>query len=387
MSTANLERELDRLLGRWTGAAVPDFRLFEDPETCDIEIEQRPLVLLGAGSAYARDFAAQAEPGQIVGAIDQRAAGGVLGGMRIETDDILPALRQRHPRLTALVMAESPGADRHFRALCGGLDIPLLGPLHSFRRAGFAMTGVLGMLYDRLTETVLGRQADWPAVAALLADEVSREIFRALLLFRLSFERRYIELALSLGKTAPSSPPWLGDPVRGDHVFVDGGAFDGDTVQDFLDRTGGRYDRIYAFEPDAENFHRLQSRFGAADRVHCIEAALSDEPGILRFSAGSGHSSGLSETGTVTVAAEAVDRVVMVPVTALKLDIEGAEAAALAGAAEQIRRNRPGLAIAAYHRPGDLFDLPRQIAGLVPTYRFALRHHTHWTHDSILYAW
>jgi len=75
------------------------------------------------------------------------------------------------------------------------------------------------------------------------------------------------------------------------------------------------------------------------------------------------------------------------PITALKLDIEGAEAAALAGAAAQIRQNRPGLAIAAYHRPADLFDLPRQIAGLDPTYRFALRHQTHWTHDSILYAW
>ena len=89
----------------------------------------------------------------------------------------------------------------------------------------------------------------------------------------------------------------------------------------------------------------------------------------------------------MTVAAEAIDRIVTRPITALKLDIEGAEAAALAGAAEQIRQNHPGLAIAAYHRPADLFDLPRQIADLGPTYRFALRHQTHWTQDSILYAW
>ena len=343
-------------------------------------------MLLGAGSAYARDFAAQAVPGQIVGAIDRRAAGTILNGTHIEPEAALPALRQRHPRLLGLVMAESVEADCHFRALCSGLDIPLLGPLHSFRRAGFTMTEILGMLYDRQTETMLEHRAEWPTLAAQFADDVSRAVFLAVLLFRLGFERRYLELALSLSQAAPS-PPWLGDPIRGDHVFVDGGAFDGDTVQRFLDLTGGRYDQIYAFEPDPENFRRLRARFGAAERVRCIEAAVSAAPATLRFASGAGHSSGLSETGTVMVAAEAIDRIVTRPITALKLDIEGAEAAALAGAAAQIRQNRPGLAIAAYHRPADLFDLPRQIAGLDPTYRFALRHQTHWTHDSILYAW
>jgi FkbM family methyltransferase len=181
-------------------------------------------------------------------------------------------------------------------------------------------------------------------------------------------------------------PPWLGDPVRDDHVFVDGGAFDGDTVENFLARTGGHYRQIYAIEPDPESFRRLQARFGETPRIRCIEAALSSESAILRFAAGGGHGSAVSQSGTVSVAAKPIDGIVADRVTALKLDIEGAESAALAGAAQQIRENRPGLAIAAYHRPSDIFDLPHQIAELAPSYRLFLRHHTNWSYDTMLYA-
>jgi FkbM family methyltransferase len=377
--------EAGRLLARWRDASVPDFRLFESPETHDVEIETRPLVLLGAGSAYARDFAAQAEHLHLVGAIDQRAAGGELNGLRIETDAALPALRQRYPRLVGLLMAENIGADSHFRTHCASLDIPLLGPLQSFRRSGFAMTGVLGMIYNRQTETVLDRWTEWPEMATLFADDTSREVFFAILLFRLTLNRRYVERALSLTQMAPM-PPWLGDPIRDDHVFVDGGAFDGDTVENFLARTGGRYRQIYAIEPDPESFRRLQARFGETPRIRCIEAALSSESAILRFAAGGGHGSAVSQSGTVSVAAKPIDGIVADRVTALKLDIEGAESAALAGAAQQIRENRPGLAIAAYHRPSDIFDLPHQIAELAPSYRLFLRHHTNWSYDTMLYA-
>lgn len=40
-------------------------------------------------------------------------------------------------------------------------------------------------------------------------------------------------------------------------MFVDGGAFDGDTINGFLQFTQGKFKYIYAFEPDTHNYNKL----------------------------------------------------------------------------------------------------------------------------------
>ena len=52
----------------------------------------------------------------------------------------------------------------------------------------------------------------------------------------------------------------------------------------------------------------------------------------------------------------------------IKMDIEGAEAEALAGAAETIRRFRPRMAISSEHLPGDAREIPRVVRGLLAGY-------------------
>ena len=75
------------------------------------------------------------------------------------------------------------------------------------------------------------------------------------------------------------------------------------------------------------------------------------------------------------------------PCTYLKMDVEGAEREAIAGAAQTIRTYAPKLNIAAYHRSEDFFQLPLLIHALQPSYRLYLRHHPYvpaW--DTNLYA-
>lgn len=70
----------------------------------------------------------------------------------------------------------------------------------------------------------------------------------------------------------------------------------------------------------------------------------------------------------------------------IKMDIEGAEARALDGARRTIARHRPRLAISAYHQPGDLWNLLRQIRSWDLGYRFHLRGHSFNGFDTVLYA-
>ena len=75
------------------------------------------------------------------------------------------------------------------------------------------------------------------------------------------------------------------------------------------------------------------------------------------------------------------------PCTYLKMDVEGAEREAIAGAENTIRQYAPKLNIAAYHRSEDFFQLLLLIHALQPSYRLYLRHHPYvpaW--DTNLYA-
>jgi FkbM family methyltransferase len=80
------------------------------------------------------------------------------------------------------------------------------------------------------------------------------------------------------------------------------------------------------------------------------------------------------------------DRQGLASVDFVKMDIEGAELAALAGATGLLARHRPRLAVSAYHRPAHLWEVPQRIHALNPAYRLFFAHHTPIRWESVCYA-
>ena len=58
----------------------------------------------------------------------------------------------------------------------------------------------------------------------------------------------------------------------------------------------------------------------------------------------------------------------------LRLEIEGAELAALNGARGLISRCRPSMAISAYHKPSDFLDIAAFLREVDLGYRMSVRH-------------
>lgn len=180
--------------------------------------------------------------------------------------------------------------------------------------------------------------------------------------------------------------------LRNDEVFVDGGAFAGDTLEDFLARTGPEFRAYHAFEPDHQNAERLRRRVaelpgavGARIRIH--EAALHARNEMLAFAAEGQPTSKVAPEGAVRVTGVALDTVPFdEPLTFLKLDVEGAEREALAGAREVLARYRPLVAVCVYHGPADLWEIPRRLRGLLPDHRFFLRQHQFDGYEQVCYA-
>lgn len=70
----------------------------------------------------------------------------------------------------------------------------------------------------------------------------------------------------------------------------------------------------------------------------------------------------------------------------IKMDIEGAEMAALEGASQVISKFKPRLAISAYHKPEDLWEIPHKLKALNGGYKLFFGHHSPIQWESVYYA-
>ncbi|MEX2009494.1 MAG: FkbM family methyltransferase, partial [Dongiaceae bacterium] len=172
-----------------------------------------------------------------------------------------------------------------------------------------------------------------------------------------------------------------------DEVYVDGGSFDGDTIRLFIARVHGRFSRVLAFEPDPETFARLRGNFAWDPRIEPINAGLHRRRDVLRFHNDASRGAIFQAEGAIEMPVVALDEVLAGDrVSFIKMNIEGAEIEALAGAAGSIRRWRPKLAISAYHRPSDLWRVAETVHALCPDYDLYLRQHDGGVIETVLYA-
>jgi FkbM family methyltransferase len=227
-----------------------------------------------------------------------------------------------------------------------------------------------------------GRAGEIAAAASVLGDATSRQWFNEVLAFRLTGDYSRLPTPKPAEQYFPADLPRWSDPLR----FVDCGAFNGDTV-DALARGGYRFDAIAAFEPDPVNYVALAARIGRYGEAYCFPCGVSDATRTVRFATGEGMASHESADGGTSVQCVALDDALPgFRPTLIKMDVEGAEPAALEGARKMIEAARPGLAIALYHEPSHLWEIPSQIASWGLDYRLEIRGHGHGSYDTVLYA-
>lgn len=221
----------------------------------------------------------------------------------------------------------------------------------------------------------------------LWADDESRQEYVAQLQWRLSFD---------FGAMAPPKrdaiyfPPGLLE-LDSHEVFVDCGAFDGDTLGLFLRQSKSAFARAFALEPDPANFARLSASVAVLpeavrSRIELKCAAVGAREGKVRFSAHGTASSSVG-AGDLEVDCVTLDRFLggYAP-TFIKMDIEGAEPDAIRGAAAVIREHSPTLATCCYHLQDHLWSIPLLIQSLNPNYNFYLRPHDLEGWDLVCYA-
>lgn len=174
-------------------------------------------------------------------------------------------------------------------------------------------------------------------------------------------------------------------------VLVDCGAYDGDTIREWI-RHQPDLGAIEAVEADTNSFSRLQAfandlNAHLRNKIRLHQCALGAEKGKVRFENDGTLVSKISNRGNTMVDLMPIDDLVeSTPISMIKMDIEGGEFDALLGARKVIQRDRPILAICAYHLQQDLWRLPLLMRSMVPEYRMYLKEYRGDGIQTIVYA-
>lgn len=175
-------------------------------------------------------------------------------------------------------------------------------------------------------------------------------------------------------------------------VFIDCGAFDGDTVRLFLSQCKDTFSHIYAFEPDNINFRNLQSFLSTlplkiANKITVFPKAVGARTTKQKFATTGTASSMVSADGNIEIQIVTLDNLLSnIEPTYIKMDIEGAESDAISGARKIIQRATPILAICAYHQQSHIWDIPLLIHSISSEYHLFLRAHEDEGWELVYYA-
>ena len=190
--------------------------------------------------------------------------------------------------------------------------------------------------------------------------------------------------------------PWGIIKLSDHESFVDVGAYNGDTMFDFIKKTNNQFDSIFAFELDKKNFKEMESAVNKLtepikNKIKLYNFGLLDEEKEVYYETGG---SGMQSTfiNVINTASDCgktmrlIDVLKNEKVTFIKMDIEGSEVKALSGAEEIIKKQKPKLAICVYHKPEHLWEVPLYIKKIVPEYKIYIRHHTPLEYETVCYA-
>lgn len=348
-------------------------------ERCEFErnlVEtNREIVLFGAGRLGHRVLAALRKAGvSTIGFADNDPR---LNGSRIDgIEVVMPvvAARQWGARSLFVVTTFLPNSGIQNRIR----ELRSLGCSHvcSFLSVGWRFDGILPHFGADLPSKLLQYKNEMRHLWEILDDAVSRETFRQELAWRLRAEFQY--------PAPPAADQYFPiDLIRPNsrEYFVDGGAFDGDTLRS----AKWRFSNVVAIEPDQINAKKLRAASGPETQVH--EVLLGDAIGSARFNGTGTMASSRSEQGTAEVRVTTLDRLLegQHP-TFIKLDIEGDELSALYGARETLIREQPIVAACVYHKPEDLWNVPLFLKETLPEHKIFFRAHQNDGFELVVYA-
>lgn len=186
---------------------------------------------------------------------------------------------------------------------------------------------------------------------------------------------------------------------QNNEIFVDCGAYVGDTIEDYIKIREGVFGEIYAFEPYIRNFDAMKYRVERINRewglpekkINLVNAGVGKNK--VKMNLNNVDTAGLSMSFSGEASDDGIDVYALddyfseKKVSFIKADIEGYEERMINGAEKIIKRDKPIMAICVYHSFSDMYRIPLLLKELNPDYKFSLRQHGGYICETVLYVY
>lgn len=433
ISTQTLKQELLKLKHNYndTDNIFPDW--LDHSSVGDFLVSAKLIV---CGSVCRSEIRVLAQNANVIAIVDDmlyQKQSSIFGIPVISSDRWIELCRQDQ-KIVSCILTPGSRAFQHFTKLATQWELRTLLPLqflHLLETLKINHEGETGRFFwygyefflsalnnlDRLLE-----------ISELFEDEYSQISWLCVLLYRMTLNPFYLEAcAVGMGGGKYTFNAYSINKqffqFSDQEVYVDGGAFNGDTIEWFLRASGGKFKHIHSFEPSQEHNRLIKDRLRNLQQeylkplstsITLHEAGLWDSKTTLEFNPSqivdafdvnthiqskSAHmvDSGIinhiyeeetERSASIKVPVVTIDEATNCEATFIKFEIEGSELQALHGAKQTIARNRPKMAISIYHKPEDLFTLTDFVINTGQNYKLGFRQHNHLCPDAmVLYCY
>lgn len=271
-------------------------------------------------------------------------------------------------------------------------------------KANYPETTILDILKEN--------EQDIEKVYGYLADEKSKKLFISKLALLASNESFYLfkRFITLFSEPFKEFGPFGYDGTSEDYyyfnndvfslseneVFVDVGAFDGDTIETFAEACTKRkisYQHVYAIEPDPPCYQDLIENTSHYDKISYHQVAFGSQAGTVQFLTSDTEEKykvGIQHVnGNISVEMMRLDDFLDgKQVSFIKMD-PGANVIPdiLLGSGEIISQCKPKLALGVYHSILALFEIPLMVHNICPEYKIFIRHNTYHLSDTDMFAY
>jgi FkbM family methyltransferase len=319
-----------------------------------------------------------------------------------------------NPKLLSIILVPTLRGSRHFIKQCIQHNLIYVTPLQLlliFHKNNID-TGISGRFFRyglSYLDFVLKNADSLIFQSKRLADNYSTISFLNYLLYRLTLNPGFLE-SIAVGRGyAYDYNAYLFDKtflnINQEEVYVDCGAYTGDSISAFLESTNGNYRHIYSFEPSPDNNYEIKKRMlrlqsiylkDLTSSISIIEKGVWSSTCILNFISNvkfdlGGHMEesdaqiftyNPQQGSKIIVPVTTIDEATNRDATFIKMEVEGSELEGLKGGKNTIIKNKPKLSIPVYHKPEDILTLPNFIESLDLNYKIGFRQHDLFTPDA-----
>lgn len=240
--------------------------------------------------------------------------------------------------------------------------------------------------FDGIFEELERNRDQYISLYDIWADDLSKEIYLKIIMYRKSLDSLYVEQAynLSIREGIQDFDQIVVKKLGENSIFYDVGGFDGKSSMDFIEHVKD-YRHIYFFEPDKDIIETVKKNLKDVKNISFINAVVGEARGSVRYDNIGNGGGTVSETGEEIVETVILDDFIEQGVSYIKMDIEGYELQALKGAKHFIEQEKPLLAVSVYHKPSDIHKLINTVMSWNPDYKIYMRHYTKTYADTVCY--